>query len=65
MCGDFCTGFIDFMLKGKILLDYTNLVNLKKFKKFKNFKNPKISYIFKKKKKLVLYIICSKCENAD
>ena len=62
MCGDFCTGFIDFMLKGKILLDYTNLVNLKKFKKFKN---PKISYIFKKKKKLVLYIICSKCENAD
>ena len=47
MCGDFCTGFIDFMLKGKILLDYTNLVNLKKIKKFKN---PKISYIFKKKK---------------
>ena len=24
MCGYFCTGFIDFMLKGKILLDYTN-----------------------------------------
>ena len=51
MCGDFCTGFIYFMLKCKILIDYTNLLNLKKFKKFKNFKNPKISYIFKKKKK--------------
>ena len=25
MCGYFCIGFIDFMLKGKILLDCTNL----------------------------------------
>ena len=25
MCGFICIGFIDFMLKGKILLDYTNL----------------------------------------
>ena len=25
MCGCFSIGFIDFMLKGKILLDYTNL----------------------------------------
>ena len=25
MCTFFCVGFIDFMLKGKILLDYTNL----------------------------------------
>ena len=25
MCTFFCIGFIDFMLKGKILLDYTNL----------------------------------------
>ena len=25
MCGYFCNGFIDFMLKGKSLLDYTNL----------------------------------------
>ena len=24
MCGYFCIGFIDFMLKGKILLEYTN-----------------------------------------
>ena len=25
MCGYFCIGFIDFMEKGKSLLDYTNL----------------------------------------
>ena len=25
MCGYFCIGFFDFMLKGKSLLDYTNL----------------------------------------
>ena len=25
MCGNFCIGFIDFMLKGKRLPDYTNL----------------------------------------
>ena len=25
MCGYFCIGFIDFMLEGKSLLDYTNL----------------------------------------
>ena len=25
MCGCYCIGFIDFMLKGKSLLDYTNL----------------------------------------
>ena len=25
MCGYFCIGFIEFMLKGKSLLDYTNL----------------------------------------
>ena len=25
MCGHFCIEFIDFMLKGKSLLDYTNL----------------------------------------
>ena len=25
MCGHFCIGFIDFMSKGKSVLDYTNL----------------------------------------
>ena len=27
MCGYFCIGFVDFMLKGKSLLDYTNLLS--------------------------------------
>ena len=29
----FCTGFIDFMLKGKSLLDYTNLFSLNDYEK--------------------------------
>ena len=29
----FCNGFINFMLKGKILLDYTNLLSPNKFEK--------------------------------
>ena len=32
MCGYFCNGFIDFMLKGKSLLEYTNLFSLNEFK---------------------------------
>ena len=37
MCGYFCIGFIDFMLKGKSLLEYTNL-----FSPNDNEKNDKI-----------------------
>ena len=33
ICGYFCIGFIDFMLKGKSLLDYTNLLFLNKYEK--------------------------------
>ena len=33
MCGCFCIGFIDFMFKGKSLLEFTNLFSLKKYKK--------------------------------
>ena len=33
MCGYFCIGFIDFMLKGKILLDYTNLCSPNEYEK--------------------------------
>ena len=31
MCRYFCIGFIDFMLRGKSLLDYTNLFSPKKY----------------------------------
>ena len=32
MCGYFCTGFIDFMLNGKSLLEYTNLFSPNEYK---------------------------------
>ena len=32
MCGYFCIGFIDFMLSGKKLTDYTNLFSPHDFK---------------------------------
>ena len=33
MCGYFCTGFIDFMLAGKTLTEFTNLFSPNNFKK--------------------------------
>ena len=36
MCGYFCIGFIDFMLAGKELTDYTNLFSPQDFKKYYN-----------------------------
>ena len=33
MCGYFCIGFIDFMLAGKKLTDFTNMVSPHDFKK--------------------------------
>ena len=44
MCGYFCLGFIDFMLAGKKLTDYTSLFSLHDFEKndnkiFSYFKN--------------------------
>ena len=33
MCGYFCIGFIDFMVKGKILTEYTNFLSPNNFKK--------------------------------
>ena len=33
MCGYFCIGFTDFILKGKSLLDYTNLFSPNSYEK--------------------------------
>ena len=33
MCEYFCIGFIDFMLSGKTLIEYTNIFSLNTFKK--------------------------------
>ena len=43
MCGNFCTGFIDFVLKYKSLLEYTNLLSPNYYEKndkviLKNFR---------------------------
>ena len=34
MCGYFCTEFINYMLKGNTLLDYTNLFSPNDFKNY-------------------------------
>ena len=36
MCGYFCIGFIDFMFKGKNLIDYTSLFSPHDFGKIDN-----------------------------
>ena len=44
MCGFYCMAFIEYMLAGKTLLDYTNLFSLNDYKKngkiiYKDFKD--------------------------
>ena len=52
MCGYFCIGFIDFMLKGKNLTEYTNLFPPNNFKKNDDIiLNFFMGKYFKKKKK--------------
>ena len=36
MCGYFCTGFTDFMPKGKSLTDYTNIFSPNNYRKNDN-----------------------------
>ena len=55
MCGYFCNEFIDFMLKGKSLLEYTNLFSPNDYEK----NNTKIFLLIKKMKKSYC-VICSK-----
>ena len=68
MCGQFCIGFIDFMLKGKSLLEYTNLFYSNGYEKsdkiiLKYFQqNLNVSKKYRKlKKTLRLSILYSKC----
>ena len=52
MCAYFCIGFIDFMLKGKGLLEYANLFSPNDYKKnavsIENLKNLKYHTFWKK-----------------
>ena len=75
MCGYFFIGFIDLMLKGKSLLDYTNLSSSNVYEKndkiILKYLNIKIFSATKKMKKyialfmvsIVLSVICRKCKN--
>ena len=59
MCGCFCIGFIYFMLKGKSLLEYTNLFSSNDYEKNDKIIFTKIFLITKKMKKTYC-VICSK-----
>ena len=54
MCGYFCIGFIDFMLAGKKLTDYTNLFSPHDFKKNDNYTNLFSPHDFKKNDNIIL-----------
>ena len=71
MCGYFCIEFIDFMLKGKSLLEYTNLLSRSYYEKNFYWIYEKKSYCVicgknrkfekPKEKTFVLPNFCSKC----
>ena len=79
MCGDFCIWFFDFILKGKRLLDYTNLFSPNKYEKsdililkqFLIIKQVKVKEVCSKKYTIYFWknvsssIIYSKCCNED
>ena len=58
MCRYFCIGFIYFMLKGKSLLDYTNLF-------FIMIMDYKIIFSITKKMKKLSCVICGKYRNVE
>ena len=49
MCGYFCTGFIDFMLKRKSSLDYNNLFSPKIMGRMKNVTKIYVKYMLTKR----------------
>ena len=58
MCWYFCTGFIDFMLKGKSLFEYTNSFSPNDYGK--NDKNNAKNFSVTKKIKKLYCVICGK-----
>ena len=70
MWGYFCVGFIDFMLKGKSLLEYTNLFSANNYEKndeyfvncikYRKCKKPKISYLLEKALFFLLFAVSVK-----
>ena len=66
MCGYFCIGFIDFMLKGKILLEHTNLFSSNDYEKNDKIILKYFQKYFEKTKKIkksyILVFVVSKFE---
>ena len=75
MCGYFCIGFIDFILKSKSLLEYENLFSPNAYEKnnkivlkfycvicskYRKFESPKISDLLEKTLVLSLYAVSVK-----
>ena len=59
MCGYFCIGFIDFMLKGKSLFDYANLFSPNDYENNDKIIKKILIYI---KKVGMRKIYCTKCK---
>ena len=57
ICGYFCIGFIDFMLKGKSLLVYTNLFSPNEYKQNDKTKLKYFQYNLNKLKFIVIFTI--------
>ena len=57
MCGYFCIGFTDFMLKSKTLLEYTNLFSPNEYKK-----NDKLIFLLNSKNVKTIKICCIVCD---
>ena len=57
MCRYFCIGFIDFMLKGKSLLEYANLFSPNEYKQKDKIKLKYFQYNLNKLKFIVMFTI--------
>ena len=56
MCGYFCIGFIDFMLKDKSFLDYTNLLSPNDYDKNDNIILKYFQYLKRWKNDMALFV---------
>ena len=59
MCGYFCIEFIDFMLKGKSLLDYTNLSSPNDYEKIDKIILKYFQWLKRWKKYIALFALIS------
>ena len=63
MCGYFCIRFNDFILKGKILLDYTNLFFPNEYEKNVKIILKQLIFSIDFKKVKMTKVYCSLCDN--